>query len=305
MVVGAVEAAAAVAALFGAWGLCLVVVCLGQDRLIFGRPRSVRKWAEGPYQGYVTESIELLASDGVRLRGWLTSTSAQVRNAVVWFPGRNENIGWVRGLAGWLGPEWAVLAFDYRGLGRSEGRPSEAECVKDGVQIVDWTSRQLGVPKDQVVIVGRSLGSCIGVQVAAGTEVAGVCLIAPPASVAELVKRNALLKPARRWLRHPFESVRHAPQVHRQALVLLAERDRKVPHEHSRRLAEALGTGAGSASGPCRVVTVAGTNHCNIGRQAHCLHEIAGFATRAVARGKQAERPDGQGQNKASFCEAA
>lgn len=298
--VDVVEASAAIAGLAGAWGLCLAVACAAQERMIFGRPRSVRPWVDGPHDGHITTPVTIEASDGVSLAGWVTAAPGGPRHVLVWFPGRNENIGWVRGVASWLGTDWAVCAFDYRGLGRSGGKAGERVCVEDGLQIVDWISRTANVPRERIVVVGRSLGSCVSMQVVAQRSVAGVCLIAPPASVSDLVKRNPLLKPAQRWLRHPFDSLAVAGRVRGPALVLMAERDRKVPHPHSHRLVEAMRRARnGKQQVDCRVVTIAGTNHCTVGRKEACLREISAFAREAVSASRRSRVSEDPGQEEA------
>jgi uncharacterized protein len=287
---------------FGAWALCVAVACVMQERMIFGRPRRVRGWDSGPHVGEATRRVEIKGSGGVRLGGWLTQASEQTSNVLVWFPGRNENIGWVRGLASWLGSGWVICAFDYRGLGMSEGKPGETACVEDGVVIVDWISQETGVPHDRMVLVGRSLGSCIAMQVASKRSVGGVGLIAPPASVSRLVQTNPLLKPAGRWLRHRFDSLACASTVPLRALVLLAESDKKVPHSESRKLVEAIErSGSATEHGECRVVTIKGTNHCTVGRQADCLREIATFAQKVASGQESAGAEAGANQNKATL----
>jgi pimeloyl-ACP methyl ester carboxylesterase len=140
-----------------------------------------------------------------------------------------------------------------------------------------------------MLLVGRSLGSGIVVQLAAQQTVAGLVLLSPPASIRALVARNPLLLPAIPWLRSPFESLDHAPRVRSPSLVLLAERDRRVPHSESLKLVAALREAAGGASRPCELLAVPGTTHRSLARDATTLAAIAAFAGRLrVADAKQA-----------------
>lgn len=52
-----------------------------------------------------------------------------------------------------------VLAFDYRGFGRSTGSPSEPGLITDGVTVVDYAQHELGLPRSRIVLVGQSLGT--------------------------------------------------------------------------------------------------------------------------------------------------
>ena len=52
----------------------------------------------------------------------------------------------------------ALLAFDYRGWGRSEGRPGEAGIMADARAAHDWLLNRSGLASGQVVLFGRALG---------------------------------------------------------------------------------------------------------------------------------------------------
>nr|CEG05130.1 unnamed protein product [Fusarium clavum] len=59
-----------------------------------------------------------------------------------------------------------VLAFDYRGYGKSTGSPSEEGIITDAVTIADWALRTAGIPPERIVIFGQSLGSAVAIALA-------------------------------------------------------------------------------------------------------------------------------------------
>ncbi len=261
-----------------AWAGGLVAVTRLQDRLIFGRPRAIRWAPSGPHQGHSTRAVSLSTADGETLQGWFTAPAAPASGLVVWFAGRNENPAWVPRLATWLGPRWALCAFSYRGGAGSTGRPSEQVCMEDAQAILHWGSAQTSLPASRMLLVGRSLGSGVAVQLAAQQPVAGLVLLSPPASIRALAIRNPLLLPAVPWLRSPFDSLAHAHQVRSPSLVLLAERDRRVPHSESLKLVAALREPTSCTSRSCEVFTVLGTTHRSLARDATTLETIAAFS---------------------------
>lgn len=270
------ETAAAAAA---AWAAGLAVVAQAQDRLIFGSPRSIRWAPSGPHLGHSTEEVTIETADGETLRGWLTQPSGVASRLAVWFGGRNEHVGWVPKIATWLGPHWALCTFAYRGCSGSTGRPSERVCVEDAQAIVDWAMAAAGVSIGQALLLGRSLGSCIAMQLAARHAAAGLVLLSPPASIRALASRNPLLLPVVPWMRSPFDSMARAHQVRSPVLMLLAESDRRVPHRDSLRLADAIRLSrVGPAEPACRIVTVPGTDHRTLARDPQALAAIASFA---------------------------
>ena len=52
----------------------------------------------------------------------------------------------------------AVMGFDYRGYGRSEGTPSEAGVLADARAARAWLARRAGIAENQIVLMGRVAG---------------------------------------------------------------------------------------------------------------------------------------------------
>ncbi len=61
----------------------------------------------------------------------------------------------------------SVFIFDYRGYGHSEGTPSEAGCIADGLAAQRWLAQRIGKQPSDVVVMGRSIGGAIATAVAA------------------------------------------------------------------------------------------------------------------------------------------
>jgi pimeloyl-ACP methyl ester carboxylesterase len=274
-----------------AWASALVVLMRRQARVIFGSPRALRSAPAGAHAVHGAQPVALAVADGVRLQGWLTTSPQPASGLVVWLGGRNEDVGWTPAIASWLGPDWAVCAFNYRGCAGSTGAPGEADSVRDALAIAAWGVARTGVPHDRVILIGRSLGSAVAVQVAARRPVAGLVLLSPPASVRRIMRRNPLLWPALPWLRHPFDSLAAAAEVRCPSLVLLAERDRRVPHGESQALARALrGAMPAAPAMDCLVRTMSGTTHRTLARSAGSLAAMAAFAHGLAARWQDEHR---------------
>ena len=59
-----------------------------------------------------------------------------------------------------------VMGFNYRGYGRSEGSPSERGVLDDARAARKWLAAKAGVPEDRIVLMGRSLGGAVAVDLA-------------------------------------------------------------------------------------------------------------------------------------------
>ena len=116
-----------------------------------------------------------------------------------------------------------VLAFDYRGFGRTKGRPTEKGVLEDAVAVVKWALEVAHVPSRNIVFVSQSLGTAIASAVASyfidqtpPIEFAGIVLCAPfvdaPTAfqnysiggVVPLLAPLRVLPPLRRWFERQF-----------------------------------------------------------------------------------------------------
>lgn len=59
-----------------------------------------------------------------------------------------------------------VLAFDYRGFGRSSGTPSESGLLRDAEAVVEWALNRARISPDRIVLLGHSLGTAVASGIA-------------------------------------------------------------------------------------------------------------------------------------------
>ncbi|GAA0586342.1 alpha/beta hydrolase [Craurococcus roseus] len=134
---------------------------------------------------------------------------------------------------------YGVVLAEYRGYGGNPGAPSEAGFLLDARAHLDWLAATWG--EAAPVVCGESIGSGVAVMVAAERPVRALVLDAPYTSVADLAAAMYRWLPARRLLRHHFDSISRLPTVRAPVLVLHGDADRLIPHEHGRRVAAAAG----------------------------------------------------------------
>lgn len=58
----------------------------------------------------------------------------------------------------------SVLIFDYRGYGRSEGRPTPVGTAEDARAAWEWLEREKGVRPEDLLLFGRSLGGAVALE---------------------------------------------------------------------------------------------------------------------------------------------
>jgi pimeloyl-ACP methyl ester carboxylesterase len=149
-------------------------------------------------------------------------------------------------------PGTGWLLVSYRGYGGSEGAPSETTITADALRWYDYAVKELGAT--QVIAFGRSLGSGAAVYLASQRNIRAVVLVTPYDSMIEVAKEHYPYLPVRLMLRHPFESIAHAPKLGMPLLCIAAGRDQIIPPVRSKRLFDAW-------AGPKRWLELEGADH--------------------------------------------
>ncbi|MHB8666297.1 MAG: alpha/beta hydrolase [Burkholderiales bacterium] len=216
-----------------------VLVYFFQERLIFF-PQPLEQDPPQTYPGAAIEEVNLTASDGVRLHGWLVHATAPQTPApvLIYFGGNAEELSWLASTADRYAG-WSLLLVNYRGYGRSEGKPGEAAFFADALQIYAYAARRAA--GGRVALMGRSLGSGVAVYLAEQRAVAGVILVSPYDSVESVARGIYPYLPIGLMLRHRFDSLARAPRIKVPLLCLVASADRVIAQAHSARLYAAWG----------------------------------------------------------------
>lgn len=174
------------------------------------------------------------------------------RRAVIYLGGNAEDVSASLPLLARALPQHALYLPHYRGYAGSSGAPTEAALVADALQLFD----KVAAAHPEVVVIGRSLGSGVALQVASRRPLAGLVLVTPFDSLRELAQQQFPVFPIGLLLRDKYESWRYAPQVKAPTLILAAGQDEIVPAASTRRLLSRFAPGVASM----RVIEGAGHN---------------------------------------------
>jgi uncharacterized protein len=257
----------AVAAYLGVVGLAW----FAQERLVF-YPRPATAAARAP-DGWNLDAVELTTSDGTRVRGLLLRPPVQRAPLVIYFGGNAEEVTEGADTLARDHGARALLLVNYRGYGRSEGRPSEKALLEDALEVYDWAVRQPGIDPQRVAVHGRSLGSGVAVAVAAARPVRCVVLTTPFASALDVAREFYPWLPVGILLRHRFDSAALAPKIEVPLLVLSANEDRIVKPHHATKLASLW-------RGPVEHEKFAGFGHNDLQLDPRYAAAIQGFLGR-------------------------
>lgn len=133
-----------------------------------------------------------------------------------------------------------LFAPEYPGYGHlsGQGTPTEATLFAAAERAMHHL-RSLGVPNEQTVIVGQSLGTGVAIYLASRGFGARLILLSPYTSIADVVSRALPFVPTC-LLRDRFDSSALAPGIKLPVLIVHGRRDNMVRFELGQRLAAQL-----------------------------------------------------------------
>jgi uncharacterized protein len=191
-----------------------------------------------PSQAHAHKDIEELAvttEDGLNLKGWYAPAKAK-RLTLIFFHGNGDNLGTAAKIADpYLQAGYGFLLAEYRGYSGLPGRPTENGLYADARAFLKALIAS-GAHETELVLIGHSLGTGVATQMATEFHVAGLILLAPFLSVAEIAQARLPISPAKLLVLDRFENFRKIPTANVPLLVAQGAKDMTVPAADARRL---------------------------------------------------------------------
>lgn len=224
------------------------------------------------------EDVTFKSADGTKLHGWYVPHQAP--RAVVLFA--HGNAGNVSTRAKTLKElnerhDAAVFIFDYRGYGKSEGKPSEEGVLADARAARKWLAKRTGFDESDIVLMGRSLGGGVMVDLAAKDGCRGLILESTFTSIPDVAGRLLPLLPTGWLMTQRFDSLSKIPNYKGPLLQSHGDKDKLIPIAQGRKLHNA-------ATGTKRFIVIKGGGH-NAGRPEYYHEALAEFIESLPAPG--------------------
>ena len=198
--------------------------------------------------------VGIRTDDGERLHGWWMRARTDPLGHLLLCHGNAGNVGdRVLHAALLTATGFDVLLFDYRGYGRSSGRPSEEGTYRDARAALRCLLEQAGVDPARVFFLGESLGGAVALDLALERPPAGLVLLSTFTGVRELGRLHYPFVPAS-LIPDAYRTLRRIHELDAPLLVLHGDRDEIVPLSQGRALFEA-------APGPKRMHVFPGLGH--------------------------------------------
>lgn len=190
------------------------------------------KYPEGNWKpaAYTFEDVWFQADDGTRLNGWYCPHEKPVA-VVLLAHGNAGNITHSVPLLKRLHDQHqvSVLAFDYRGYGKSDGQPDEAGILEDTRAARKWLAQRANVDEHDVVLLGQSLGGGAVVDLAARDGARGLILLSTFTSLPDVASYHLPLLPTRMLMHNRLESIAKIDKYDGPLLQVHGDNDRVIP----------------------------------------------------------------------------
>lgn len=216
----------------------LVLRVMSRPMLFPGSPVPLAEEARLKQTFPAVRVVDYQASDGSPLRGAFFHDASAERPVIVYFHGNAESAANNLPLAAHLfAGGYDVFLAEYRGFGGSPGSPSEDGLYSDARGALRWLELR-EIETSRVILVGRSLGTGVAVELARSVPARAVVLVSPYTSITDMGR--SLVGPlAPLLVRDRFDSLAKLPTILPPVLILHGSRDEVIPVSHGRQLATA------------------------------------------------------------------
>ncbi|MFP4556400.1 MAG: alpha/beta hydrolase [Bacteroidales bacterium] len=220
-----------------------------------------------------TEEVRIETSNGNQLHGWLCKSDSgkdTLTNLIIYFGGNAEEVSHLIPAISSRLNGWSVLVINYPGYGLSKGKPSEKSFFNAALAIYDYADSRKDICSNNIVLLGRSIGTGCASYLAANREVKGVVLVSPFESMKSVAQSKLPYIPVSLLLKHQFDSNKYAQEIDASMLAFFGTADDLVPPIHAKRLAK-------SWKGDVTLIQLEGYNHNNILESEKLWSEMIAF----------------------------
>ncbi|MBA3480978.1 MAG: alpha/beta fold hydrolase [Pirellulales bacterium] len=219
----------------------LLMLSFFERWLVYPAPRhTAQDWvaADLPH-----EDVYFSADDGTKLHGWYVP-HAKPRGVMLFAHGNGEHVARLAPLLKLLHDlaDVSVFAWDYRGYGRSEGKPHEDNVLADARTAQLWLAERGGVRPEDVIVYGRSLGGAVAVGLASQYPVRGMVLERTFADLVETAAHHFRWLPVRLMMKNRFPSIERITTYRGPLFQSHGTEDEVVPFAMGKKLFDAATT---------------------------------------------------------------
>jgi fermentation-respiration switch protein FrsA (DUF1100 family) len=215
-----------------AYILVLALIRVFERRFVFFPNYPGRLTGDWNPRGLPVQDVWLTSSDGTILHAWWIPND-KAKFTFLAFHGNAGNIADRASVYEFLRDIPAnVFAAEYRGYGRSMGKPTEEGLYRDAETAFKYLVSTRGTDPKTILSFGQSLGTAVAAHLAAQNEVGGVVLEAPFPSAARIARRIFWFLPGIGLLVHSqFDTEARLKEITAPIFIVHCNQDPVVPYQ--------------------------------------------------------------------------
>jgi len=138
--------------------------------------------------------------------------------------------------------ELNVLIFDYRGYGKSTGKPSEKGFYLDALSAYDYLADKEKIKPENIVIFGRSLGAAAAIDVAIKRNPKSVIIESGFLSTRHMARNMGIFSLLSPFLPTNYNNIKKIVMISTPKLIIHGTKDDIVPFSMGEKLFDAANT---------------------------------------------------------------
>ncbi|MFC1892075.1 alpha/beta hydrolase [Thermodesulfobacteriota bacterium] len=177
------------------------------------------------------KEVFFYTEDGIKLNGWFFQSKGKDPGPVIlFFHGNAGNISHrLDNVQRLLLRKLQVFIFDYRGYGKSSGKPSEKGLYLDGLAAYDYLITTEHISPDDIILFGRSLGAAIAIDTALKRDVRSVIMESAFLSTKSMANTMLLFRLFSCFLPPNYNNLEKVKKVDSPKLFIHGDKDEIVP----------------------------------------------------------------------------
>jgi len=214
--------------------LLMVAIWAFQSKLVYYPDKTIT--IEPSSAGLDFKNVFLTTSDGLKIHGWFIHNDKS-KDVLLFCHGNGGNISGRIGIVReFYDLGLSVFIFDYRGYGKSEGKPNEKGTYKDVDAAWKWLAEEKKYSNDNIYVIGRSLGGAVALYITEKENPEKLILDSTFLSVADMAKHQLPFLPVFLIPLYKYSNKERIKKIQCPVLIIHSKSDDIIPYNQGSEL---------------------------------------------------------------------
>lgn len=219
--------------------ICALLYVNQDDLLFHPQPKTLADVSKILEAAPEFDTITFVMKDGNRTCGYISKDTIKEKlPLVIYFGGNAEEVSHLSEYKTYF-PNTIMALINYRSFGLSQGIISEQTMFSDALEVYDKLVTNPEVDANNVVVIGRSIGTGVATYLSSQRKTKATVLITPYENMIDVAFEKYPFVPISLLIKHRFESDTYAPNISTPMLALISSNDQVIPKHHAYKLREA------------------------------------------------------------------